>query len=52
MAIFYSYSAEINFSRQNLTSQILTTRVDPYAVRLNLFYQLFKTQLLGNEMSI
>ena len=32
---FYSYSAGIDFSRQNLTSprrQILTTEVDPRAV--------------------
>ena len=37
--IFYSYSAGINFSRQNLTStnvMILTTKVDPHAVRVRL----------------
>ena len=33
---FYSYSAGIDFSRQNLTSkrQILTTKVDPRTVRV------------------
>ena len=34
---FYSYSARIDFSRQNLMyrRQILTTKVDPRAVRVN-----------------
>ena len=38
---FYSYSAGIYFSRQNLTStdrrQILTSKIDPRTVRVKLF---------------
>ena len=37
-----SYSAGIDFSRQ-----ILTTKVDPGTVRVNLFYWQVKSQLLG-----
>ena len=50
--IFYSYSAGINFSCQNLTStDVGMTEVDPRTVRVNLFSAgtIFRCQILMSK---